>query len=96
MTAVALVVIFIASRAPFEVYELMRLFHQSSYGFKANPRWGTPYAYWTFETDIILNCIIYVAPALNPIVYFALNPEYRTGLVQMWRKMTCNQSPEEV
>lgn len=73
----------------------MRLFHQSSYGFKANPTWGTPYGYWTFETDIILNCIVFVAPALHPLIYFALNPDFRTSLVSAWKNLSCNQTPAQ-
>ncbi len=95
-TATVLTIVFVASQAPFQVYELMKLFHQSSIGFKVNPTWGTPYANWTFETDIILNCLVYVACALHPIIYFALNPEYRTGLVNVWRTMACNQTPAQV
>lgn len=96
MTAVALIVVFVATRSGFEIYELMRLFHQSSFGIKANPYWGTPYGHWTFETDIVLNAIVLVAPAIHPIIYFALNPEYRNGLIQAWKNLACNQSPAEV
>ena len=95
MIALALAFVFIVSRAPYEIYELMRLFHQSSYGFKANPTWGTPYAHWTFETDIILNCMIFVTVALHPIIYFVFSPEYRTGLSNVWKGLACNQTPAE-
>jgi len=40
------VIIFGVTRAPFEVYELMKLFQQSAFGLKANVLWGTPYAAW--------------------------------------------------
>ena len=58
--------------------------------------WGTPYAAWTFETDIILNAMVYVTCALHPIIYFVLNPECRQGLVTMWKNLDCNQSSAEV
>ena len=96
MIALALVFIFVVSRAPYEIYELMKLFHQSSYGFKANPTWGTPYGQWAFETDIILNCLIFVAPAIHPILYYVFSPEYRTGLSNVWKNLACNQTPAEV
>ena len=96
MTAVALSLVFVVSRAPYEIYELMRLFHQSGYGFKVNQTWSTPYATWSFETDIILHCIIYVTVALHPILYFAINQEYRTGLVNVWKNLDCNQSAAQV
>jgi len=63
-----------------------------SLGFKGNTLWGTPYAAWTFETDIILNAMIYVACLLHPILYFALNPDYRSGIAQIWRTMCCKDS----
>jgi hypothetical protein len=65
-------------------------------GFKGNTLWGTPYAAWTFETDIILNCMIYVACLLHPILYFALNPDYRTGIAQVWRTMCCKKDSAPV
>ena len=95
MTALALTIVFAASRAPFEIYQLMRLF-QSQYGFRATPTWGTQYAAWTFDTDIILNAIIYVTCAVHPILYFAFNPEYRQGLKLLCQNLDCNQSSAEV
>jgi hypothetical protein len=37
--------------------------------------------------------MIYVACLLHPILYFALNPDYRTGLLQIWRTVCCNKEP---
>ena len=88
MTAVALSILFIASRAPYEIYTLMQLFHQQNY--------ATPYMHWNFETDMIINAIIFVVLAIHPIIYFALNPEYRIGLAQGWKSLDCNQSPTQV
>ena len=95
MIALALAFVFVVSRAPYEIYELMKLFHKSGYGFKANSTWGTPYAHWTFETDIVLNCMIFVVAAIHPIIYFVFSAEYRTGLSNVWKGLACNQSPAE-
>ena len=55
--------------------------------------------------DIILECqrcnqmlptLVFVAPALHPIIYFAFNSEYRTGLTHAWKNLSCNQTPEQV
>ena len=95
MTALVLVIVFVASRAPSEFHQLSLLF-QNKYGIRSGMRSGTPYGYYSFNTDIILNAIVYVACALHPIVYFAFNPEYRQGLVNMWRSLDCNQSSADV
>merc|ERR1719414_1578309 len=71
----------------------MKLFHQSTAGLKFNPTWGTPYAAWTFNTDIILNAIIYVSCVLHPLLYFIVNPQYRSGLKIVWKEMYCNKDP---
>jgi hypothetical protein len=44
---------------------------------------------------MILNCTVYTACLLHPILYFALNPDYRNGLIRAWRAVCCNkdQSP---
>ena len=68
----------------------------SSLGFKGNSLWGTPYAAWTFETDIVLNCMIYVACVLHPILYFALNPDYRSGMVQILKRLCCQKDSTQV
>ena len=86
-----------ASRGPFEIYELIKLFDQSPMGSNFSPIMGTHSAgYWSFEKDMILNCMIFVAPALHPIIYFVLNPEYRTGLTNAWKALACNQTPAQV
>ena len=86
-----------ASRGPFEIYELIKLFDQSPMGSRHSPIMGTHSAgYWSFEKDMILNCMIFVAPALHPIIYFVLNPEYRTGLTNAWKALACNQTPAQV
>ena len=74
----------------------MKLFHQSTAGLKMNTTWGTPYAVWSFNTDIILNAIVYVSCAIHPILYFIVNPDYRTGLRVVWRELYCNKDPAQV
>jgi len=96
MTAIALVFVFMASRGPYEIYQLMKLFDKSSMGSRFSTPMGTPSAgYWSFEKDMILNCLVFVAPALHPIIYFAFNSEYRTGLTHAWKNLSCNQTPEQ-
>ena len=58
MTAIALVFVFMASRGPYEIYQLMKLFDKSSMGSRFSTPMGTPSAgYWSFEKDMILNCL---------------------------------------
>ena len=58
MTAIALVFVFVASRGPYEIYQLMKLFDKSSMGSRFSAPMGTPSAgYWSFEKDMILNCL---------------------------------------
>ena len=44
----------------------------------------------------MLLTLVFVAPALHPIIYFAFNSEYRTGLTHAWKNLSCNQTPEQV
>jgi hypothetical protein len=44
----------------------------------------------------MLPTLVFVAPALHPIIYFAFNSEYRTGLTHAWKNLSCNQTPEQV
>ena len=92
-TGVALAFIFVGTRFPYEVWTLMKLFHQSSIGMKASTNWGTPYAVTNFETDIIICSIVFLACLLDPIMYFAINPDYRKGLKVVWQNLYCNKDP---
>ena len=96
LTAVLLAVVFIGTMSPLQIYEMMKLFHQSAAGLKVNQAWGTPYAAWTFNTDIILNAMVYVSCVLHPLIYFLVNPEYRAGLKVVWRDLYCNKDPIQV
>lgn len=77
----ALTLVWAVTKGPASVYLMMKLFHQSPAGMKVSPTWGTPYAVTAFETDITINSLIYVACVLNPIIYFAVNPDYRSELL---------------
>ena len=97
MLVLALSVLFVISRAPKEISQLMKLFQASDFGFKgAGGQWGTPHGYYNFETETILNALVYVVCAVHPIIYFSFSQEYRQGLVNMWRNLDCNQSSAEV
>ena len=94
----AVSVLFVISRAPKEVYQLMKLFQASNFGLRGaggSPS-GTPYGYYAFNTDIVLNALVYVVCAVHPIIYFSFSQEYRQGLASMWRNLDCNQSSAEV
>ena len=96
-TALGLFAIFLATRAPAEIYMLMRLFQQSDLGFRTGgARAGTPYYMMAFETQMIMSALVYVACLLHPILYFAVNPIYRQGLGMVWKNLYCNQDPAQV
>ena len=74
----------------------MKLFDKS-FGPKFNPNMGTHSGgYWSFNQDMIFNAMIFVVPAIHPIIYFLLNQEYRTGLANAWKALACNQTPAQV
>ena len=90
-TAVLLFFVFVGTRGPAEIYMLMKLASQQ--GFRQDFRWNSPYATGAFETDITINCFIYVAILIHPLIYFVLNPDYRTGVRQVWKNLSCNKDP---
>ena len=97
MTAIGLVVIFIATRAPAEIYTMMKLFQQSDIGFRTSGlRQGTPYMVTSFQTDMVISSIVYVACAIHPLLYFILNPLYRSGFGVVWNDLICNKDPVQV
>ena len=91
-TAVLLFLVFVATRGPAEVYALMKLASGSG-GFRPSDRWNTAYATGGFQTDVTINCFIYVAVLVHPLIYFALNPDYRTGVRACWKNLACNKDP---
>ena len=62
-------------------------------GFRPSDRWNTAYATGGFQTDATINCFIYVAVLVHPLIYFALNPDYRKRACKCWKKLACNMSP---
>ena len=79
------------------MFSKISYFPQSDVGLRAGaPYGGTPYAQVTFETDVILNAMVYTACLINPILYFLLNPDYRKGVGKVWTEMYCNKDPVQV
>ena len=96
ITSVLLVILFGASLGPYQIYESMKLFQTVAGPMRGNTMMGTAYAPYTFNTDILLNALIYIACVIHPILYFAINPEYRSGLVTAWKNLYCNKDPVQV
>lgn len=95
-TGIGLLIIWAGTRGPYEIFTMMKLFHQSPLGLKARTPYGTPYAATAFETEVIINALIYCACVLDPLLYFAINPDYRKGLSNAWKELYCNKDPVEV
>jgi len=47
------------------------------------------------SAQIVISAIVYLAPLIDPVLYFLLNPDYRHGLAYAWRQMYCNKDPAE-
>ena len=93
-TTITLSLIFVVTRSPFEIYELVKLFDRSVK--QVMPSLGTrSLGDWSFTTDMTITCLVLLAPALHPIVYYAFNPEYRQGFKNIWKKGN-NQTPADV
>lgn len=92
--AACLAVVFVGTQAPAQIYMLLNLFQQSDFGFRTSGlRQATPYMVTAFETEMIMNAIVYVACMIHPILYFAINPDYRAGLKVAWNDLSCNKDP---
>lgn len=97
LTSIMLVIFYGITLGPFQVYESMKLFQSVAGPMRGQQQtWGTPYAAWTVNTDVVLNALIYVACVIHPIIYFSVNPEYRSGLVNAWKNLYCNKDPVQV
>lgn len=95
--AACLAVVFVGTQAPAQIYMLLNLFQQSDFGFRTSGlRQATPYMVTAFETEMIMNAIVYVACMIHPILYFAINPDYRAGLKVAWNDLSCNKDPVRV
>ena len=47
------------------------------------------------ETELVLDCLVYLPCLLHPIILFCLNPDYRQGCVNVWKNLYCNSGGEE-
>ena len=85
--------LFIASRAPHDIYELMKMF-SVEYGVRADlMNRGMPFM--SLETQMTLDCLVFVPILLHPIIFILFNPEYREGFRYMWKNLYCNKSGSE-
>ena len=85
--------LFIASRAPHDIYELMKMF-SVEYGVRADIiNRGMPYM--SLETQMLLDALVFVPILLHPIIFILFNPEYREGFRYMWKNLYCNKSGSE-
>jgi len=87
---VLFILLFIASRAPHDIYELMKMFAMKN-GIRGDTlNRGMPAM--TMETKMILNVIVYVPCMIHPILFILINGEYRQGFRDMWRNLYCNKN----
>ena len=97
ITGTLLVIFYGITLGPYQIYESMKLFQSVAGPFRGQSQtWGTPYAPWTVNTDVLLNALIYVACVIHPMIYFSVNPEFRSGLVSAWKNLYCNKDPVQV
>ena len=90
---VLFILIFIGFNAPHDIYELMKMF-SVEYGIRADMvNRGMPYM--SLETQMTLDCLVFVPILLHPIIFIIFNPEYREGFRIMWRNLYCNKSGSE-
>ena len=80
-------------RAPHDVFELMKMLTQINANRNdrfggINPQYRTP------ESEMILDCLVYLPCLLHPIILFILNPDYRQGFANVWKNV-CNSGGAE-
>ena len=75
---VIFVVLLIASRAPHDIYDLMRMY-SNQFGNMGNMQRHNPYGP-SIETQMALDCMVYIPMLLHPVLLLLLQPEYRQGL----------------
>lgn len=78
-------------RAPHDIYELMQMLGKQ-YGNKGNQFRGMNQNMRIPETQLILECLVYLPCLLHPIILIICNPDYRQGLKNVCSKLYCNQS----
>ena len=97
LTGVILIILYGITLGPYQIYEAMKLFQTFAGPMRGSHQtWGTPYGVWTVNTDVLLYALIYVSCVVHPIIYFVVNPEYRSGVVIAWRNLYCNKDPVQV
>ena len=97
LTGVILIILYGVTLGPYQIYEAMKLFQSFAGPMRGSHQtWGTPYGVWTVNTDVLLYALVYVACVVHPIIYFVVNPEYRSGVVIAWRNLYCNKDPVQV
>lgn len=87
-TLILYIILFIALRAPHDVFELMKMLTQITASRNdmhggINPQYRTP------ESEMILDCLVYLPCLLHPLILFILNPDYRQGFANVWKNV-CN------
>eukprot|EP00092_Neocalanus_flemingeri_P067819 GFUD01082820.1.p1 GENE.GFUD01082820.1~~GFUD01082820.1.p1 ORF type:complete len:503 (+),score=74.45 GFUD01082820.1:149-1510(+) len=84
------ILIFIASRAPHDIYELMKMFSMQFGTRGDNINRGMPQM--SMETQMTLDCLVYIPCMIHPILFILVNGEYRQGFRDMWRNLYCNRN----
>ena len=83
------ILLFIGLRAPNDLLQLSKMLG-SQYGNKANYNRGD-YGQQNREAQTMVKCLVYLPCLLHPIILIILNPDYRQGLRNVWKKLYCNQ-----
>ena len=78
--------LFLPSRAPNDIYELMKMF-SVEYGVRADTMHGG-ILYMSLDTQMLLDALVFVPILLHPIIFILFNPEYR----YMWENLYYNKS----
>ena len=90
VTLLLYVLVFIGTRAPHDIYELMKMLG-NEFGNKGDPMRGMPPMWRSPETQLALNCIMYLPCVLHPLILILVNPDYRQGFKNVWRNLYCNK-----
>jgi hypothetical protein len=67
----------------------MKMF-SSEYGNRADPFRGMNPRTQAAETQLILDCLVYLPCVLHPLILIIMNPDYRQGLRNAWKSLPCN------
>ena len=78
--------LFLPSRAPNDIYELMKMF-SVEYGVRADTMHGGM-LYMSLDTQMLPEALAFVPILLHPIIFILFNPEYR----YMWENLYYNKS----